>query len=258
MVSLGIDVGFSAEVASTGICVNSTEHRHPVRCVHVTTNDTISAIRDLLGSERPSSISIDGPLVPHSSPNRYQVINRYRECERNLSGGIFQKRCKPGPTKCPRGQALHKQATMLANVLAGRFPKARIAEAFPNAFLGVMMSNSVFSTPIRRGIKSDVFWDHALRQKILRRLVGFLYGSRAVQLSRHWTPLQDHDERAAFICALTARAFELRASVGVLGNGDGEISLPPQTFIQPWAREGLTQRQADCPLNTSAACSTER
>lgn len=244
MISLGVDIGFSKEVASTGICVISPGHQQPVRLAHVRTGQTLKAVRQLLQGERPTCISIDGPLVPH--PKRlsriYQVINRYRDCERNLSGGIFQKRCKPGPTNSPRGQALHRQATMVANALRVDHPAARIGEAFPNAFLGVMMPPAVFQRPIRRGIKSDVFWKFGVRNMILERLIKSLYGNHAERLVGRWHKIDNHDERAAFVCALTARAHELGSAVVIPGNLDGEILLPPSAFIQDWALNELVLR----------------
>lgn len=242
MISLGVDVGFSAQVASTGICVISPLHRIPVRCVHVRTNQTLDAIQELLGSERPTSISIDGPLVPDGRPGAYNIIDGYRSCERLLSGGIFQRRCKPGPTNSPRGQALHRQATRVARALGSAFPKASIHEAFPNAFLGVMMPPRIFRKPIRRGIKSDVFWNVGVRSKTLHRLVAHLYSDHAAKLTSHWQKLENHDERAAFICALTARASELKTSLLIEGCGDGTIALPPRSFVQPWALSELIER----------------
>jgi hypothetical protein len=124
-----------------------------------------------------------------------------------LSGGIFQKRCKPGATNTPRGFALHQQATSIANFLLRTFPGIIIQEAFPNAFLGVMLPDSAFQVPIRRGIKSDVFWEKCVVKTVLmRELLKRLFPSRlAIKLLEAATELNDHDERAAFVCALVAR-----------------------------------------------------
>ena len=236
-VYLGIDVGFSKDVASTGVCVISPAGGKPVRVTHVRTERTLGAIRELLGGEIPTAISINGPLVPHAAKGIFRTINRYRICERSLSGGIFQKRCKPGPTNSPRGQALHRQATFVANALLLDHPKARVVEAFPNAFLGVMMPPGVFRRPIRRGIKSDVFWRFGVRQRIIDRLVAHLFDDTFLP---PWRRLENHDERAAFVCALTARVSEAGSALVI--SGDGEILLPPRDFIQPWALEELCRR----------------
>lgn len=242
MISLGVDIGFSRQVASTGICVVSPLHTTPIRCVHVRTDRTLDAIQELLGNERPTSISIDGPLVPGKKRGVYNIIDGYRSCERLLSGGIFQRRCKPGPTNSPRGQALHRQATKVAIALSAAFPKAPIHEAFPNAFLGVMMSPNVFRKPIRRGIKSDVFWQAGIKNKVLHRLLVHLYRGHAPKLVPHWEKINNHDERAAFICALTARAVETRSSLLIEGDGDGAFALPPRSFVQRWALAALCER----------------
>lgn len=236
-VYLGIDVGFSKDVASTGVCIISPAGAKTVRATHVRTEGTLEAVRRLLGDETPTAISINGPLVPHAAKGIFKIINRYRICERNLSGGVFQKRCKPGPTNSPRGQSLHRQATFVANSLLLDHPKARVVEAFPNAFLGVMMPPSIFKRPIRRGIKSDVFWRFGVRRRIIDRLVEHLFNDK---LLPPWRRLENHDERAAFVCALTARASEAGSAVAI--PGDGEILLPPRKFIQPWALDELCRR----------------
>ena len=252
-VSLGVDIGFSSEVASTGICVISPTHIEPVRVMHVTTKQTLQAIRNILRGECPTSISIDGPLVPSANGylQGFRLVNQYRGCEKKLSGGIFQKRCKPGSTNTPRGQALHRQATYVANSLLMDHPESRIVEAFPNAFLGVMMPSTIFKQPIRRGIKSDVFWQVGIRRKILDRLISSLYGAYSTRLSYHWRGIKNHDERAAFICALSARTSEVGNGVTVWGGDDGEFILPPAAFFQSWAINELDKRLALAPKGSN-------
>lgn len=108
-----------------------------------------------------------------------------------------------------------------------------------------MLPDSVFKKPIRRGIKSDVFWAHCVRHtSLMRRLLEHLFKrSLGVKLFEHGARLDDHDERAAFVCALAARGAELKSNF-VVGDGiDGTIALPPGQFIQPWAREILLARR---------------
>lgn len=245
---LGIDVGFSTQVRSTGVCVIEPSAREPVRCAHVRTRETFGAMEDLLARREPVAVAIDGPLVPVGSPcASFTEVNRYRNCERLLSGGIFQKRCKPGPTNSPRGLALHRQATKIANVLLGQFPRAVIAEAFPNAFMGVMLSDAAFQSPIRRGIKSDVFWTHCVRHtSLMQKLLGHLFERRtAKRIFEQVAPLENHDERAAFICALVARGAEQKVNHLIGDDADGRIALPPVIFIKPWALSALASRCAN-------------
>ncbi len=244
-VFLGIDAGFSATVRSTGVCVLQPGSSKPVRCQHVKTQFTTAAIEGLLAGVAPYATSIDGPLVASAlnAGDRYMMINRYRRCEQLLSGGIFQKRCKPGPTNSPRGQALHRQATLLANQMLALFPQTLISESFPNAFMGVMLPDSVYRKAIRRGIKSDVFWEYCMgSSRLMVRLISHVFGSQGAAIFRECRKLDDHDERAAFICALTASIAHEDQAFLVDGGADGAIVLPPEKFIQPWAIEVLRAR----------------
>lgn len=242
---LGIDVGFSRTVRSTGICVIDPAALKPVRCVHITTHGTIQILADLMQNRQPLAVSLNGPLIrARAGTKRFRIARRYRSCERLLSGGIFQKRCKPGPTNSPRGFALHQQSTAIANHLLRTFPDILIQEAFPNAFLGVLLPASVYQGPIRRGIKSDVFWEHCLRKGLLADLVNFLFKNEARKIFKSAASLKDHDERAAFICALSARGAEMQVNSLVGGGTDGTIALPPKQFIQPWAWDTLIERGA--------------
>lgn len=238
---LGIDVGFSASVRSTGVCVITPGRSRSVSVRHVRTHETMATVGQLLAGRAPRAISFDGPLVP--GPTSFAVVNRYRDCERLLSGGIFQKRCKPGPTNSPRGQALHRQTTSLANELVTLYPAATISEAFPNAFLGIMLPDKTFTRPIRRGIKSDVFWKVAVSESgLMKRVLTHLFGAAAPQIYRECRALEDHDERAAFVCAVTARAAHSGRSLVVHTRLDGSIALGPAHFTQRWALAHLRER----------------
>jgi hypothetical protein len=251
---LGIDAGFSATSRSTGVCVIDPGASAPVRALHVKTAEATSAIHKLLDGAEPIAISIDGSLVAGSGLTgaaAYVTVNRYRRCEQLLSGGIFQKRCKPGSTSTPRGLALHHQATFLANHLGTVFPKTAISESFPNAFLGVMLPDSVYKTAIRRGIKSDVFWEEcAAPGRPMRRLLTSLLAAEGGKVFRASRKLTNHDERAAFVCALAAAASHQAKAFLVDGGADGAFVLPPERFIQPWALEPLKMR---CSLPPSPA-----
>ena len=247
---LGIDVGFSAKGRTTGLCSIDPFATNPVRSVHVRTAETSEAIDKLLLSKSPVAASIDGPLLWSKSRLRFTTANQYRECERMLSGGIFQKRCKPGSTNSPRGFALHKQATLIANFTLRKFPGILIQEAFPNAFLGVMLPDTAFQRPIRRGIKSDVFWEYCVKKsRLIHRLLEHLFArNTADRIFECIGPLKNHDERAAFVCALVARGAELKVNFIVTGGQDGAISLPPGAFIKPWASQALQNKLANINL----------
>lgn len=246
MAYLGIDIGFSQKARTTGIAVICSQSAEPVRAVHVRTNETLTAIERILEGRRPSAISIDGPLIPHPKTKRpFIVAPRYRDCEMMLSGGCIQQRCKPGSTASPRGQLLHRQTTFIANSLLGMWPGVAIFESFPNAFLGFTLPEKTFAEPIPRGKKSDVFWSACLSSGILRRAVNISFGpgkfSRAIISSL--PEFSDHEERAAIICALTARAAHAGKAHRILSKRDGSVWLAPSSMMQPWARTVLAERQ---------------
>jgi len=226
-------------VRSTGLCTIQVAAAEPIRCSHVTAPQTVVEIQRLMEEHRPAYASIDGPLVM-GTRTPYKTINHYRRCEQILSRGVFQKRCKPGPTNSPRGRDLHHQATAIANHVSKRFPGIGIVEAFPNAFLGVMLPDEVFREPIRRGIKSDVFWNYCVNQSnLMSRLLSHLFERDGKLLFDRCRQIHNHDERAAFICAMTARGTHIGEASIVAGGQDGAIALPPRNFLQPWARTAL-------------------
>jgi predicted nuclease with RNAse H fold len=98
------------------------------------------------------AIAIDGPLVP-TATNSERVIRR---CERLLSKDSFGKRCKPGFSHFGTGLRLRKAATTIASEMSDyrRHSGVRVVEAFPNAFLGVMLDDKTHAAfeRIPRGI----------------------------------------------------------------------------------------------------------
>ncbi len=79
-----------------------------------------------------------------------------RPCEQLLARGVFQKRCKPGSNHFDAALQLKRaaletarqvkhliSARMFANMI---FQDAAIVEAFPNAFLGVLLPEQLFET----------------------------------------------------------------------------------------------------------------
>jgi len=243
MVYLGIDAGFSLKARSAGVCVIDLSHGISVEASHVRPSETMFEIRRMLRGRIPTAIGIDGALVrKDASAANFHYRPGYRECERLLSGGILQSRCKPGSSNSPRGKKLHAAATTIANILSEEFTSVRIVEAFPNAFLGVLLPDSAFGKKILRRKKSDVFWDWTLRRSELMRLVlEDLFPKQSGPLHCLAERLTNHDERAAFICAVTSRGAELRKAVSV-GNVEGSILLPPRKFISMWAAGHLESK----------------
>ena len=240
---LGIDVGYSEDNPTTGLCLITLEHGHFRWLCRNTSGQKARRLADLRclipKGITISAVGIDGPLTKD-----FQLINRYRAADAFLSGGVsFQSRCKPGPTNSPTGQLLHCHATKLAKLVlelneedylhvedAGhpkRIHQLRVVEAFPNAFLGVLLSDAIFKDlgHIERGRKSDIFWETAVHEGILMRIIQHL--DDQIRLDKPLGSITNHEHRAAFICALAGLCVAKNRYVSVGDTVDGNICLPP-------------------------------
>ncbi|HEY0791493.1 MAG TPA: hypothetical protein VGD78_10560 [Chthoniobacterales bacterium] len=115
-----------------------------------------------------------------------------------------------------------------------------IVEAFPNAFLGVLMPEvELLAVPkLKRGRRFDWLYE---RMVTTGRLEGV--PSSSVDLPEAvWHRLRletDHELRAALICLLTA-VFAEQGTAAVIGDAEsGWFWLPPCFSWQPWAVQGL-------------------
>ncbi len=251
---MGIDVGHSESKPTTGLCLITLDQtKLQWQCCNTVTQDDkrLVDIRRLVPAGTAlAAVGIDGPLA-----SDLQIVNCYRATEALLSRGSFQSRCKPGPTNSNNGQALHQHATELANLVLrlqsskhlnlgiashpDRIHPSRIVEVFPNAFLGVLLSDDDFQNikkPIKRGKKSDVFWEIAVKNGYLLKLIEHL--APGTLLARPLDSITDHDHRAAFICALAALCVAENKYVGVGDPQYGDIFLPP---CQVWGLDGTFQ-----------------
>ena len=141
---LGIDVGFSESAKTTCFCVlrwTSTTVGFEFRLATAAAANRFRALSELVPSSGLDGVAIDGPLT-----SGLRIVSHYRAAEAILSGGVLQKRGKPGQTSSPVGQNLHRHATHLAALVrySVRVHRAKhcepihqccIVEAFPNAFL---------------------------------------------------------------------------------------------------------------------------
>ena len=238
---LGIDVGHSQTKPTTGLCLITLEHGHfRWHCLN-TGSQKAQRLTDLMSlipeGVTISAVGIDGPLTTD-----FQLIDRYRAADAFLSRGAFQKRCKPGPVDVPRGQLLHYHATELAKLVlelneegylhvedAGhpdRIHQSRIVEAFPNAFLGVLLEGARYDQikGTKRGEKSDQLWRAAVGKHSLHDLIGHLVPQ--IGLGELDT-ISDHDHRAAFVCALAGLCVAKNRYVSVGDPVDGNIACHP-------------------------------
>jgi hypothetical protein len=197
-----------------------------------------------------------------------------RQCEALLSVGNFQRRCKPGFSHSGQGLALRHAACATAGEvshLAGGsvyvrpeqqvFSGADIVEAFPNAFLGVLLADDCFRhKPVRRSEKFDWLYDQACGQCVFEKLLDHLNWSFECLLSTLKAE-KDHEKRAALICLLTAACVAFGRAQPVGDSQGGYIWLPDKALWANWAIEAyhqaldrsggnnLVQRGPDDPSN---------
>jgi hypothetical protein len=237
---LGVDVGFSPTRRSSAVCRFDWNPRRITwtirrfRALPVEQETTITAVA---GIGRLQVAAFDGPLRAG-----FDVIGRYRVAERMLTRRLGTKIGKPGQASAPVGKALNAAANDCASIVlrgcdlapavhAVRINAKAVAEAFPGAFLGVMLADPVAVAASRAG-RSDVFFRHLAENGTLEGLLAHLLPGRNLAL-----PLggvTNHDDRAALICALTALCVAAGDFTAV-GDADGWIVLPPRRFVRDWA-----------------------
>jgi len=172
----------------------------------------------------------------------------------------FRNRCKPGLSDFGTGLKLRcataEVCAQFREVLADPIPSTRsihatfvtyggpIVEAFPNAFLAVLLADEEFlaSPKLRRGQRFDWLYDRAVGSKRMKSTL-----SQALHLPHEvWQQLSgqtDHELRAALICLLTA-AFAAQGSAERIGDAEGGwFWLPPFYLWQDWAKDGLRRAQ---------------
>ncbi|MGO4112377.1 DUF429 domain-containing protein [Rhizobium ruizarguesonis] len=239
---LGIDVGFSNSRPTTGIAWSSAGTFGAGK----THTDWERRRQHLPSSTNFSVIAIDGPLVPEGSPDLL-----IRTCEQLLARGTFQKRCKPGSSHFGTGLQLKRAARETAKQImhltsAPAFANAvfrdvAIVEAFPNAFLGVLLPDQTFAnSQIVRGKKFDWMYEHAVKSDRFGELLDVI-GWDAPDLLKRIETERDHEKRAAYICLLTAACAAVGKAEVVGDVPTGWIWLPPADLWADWAGEALAR-----------------
>lgn len=247
---LGIDVGWSEKRKTSAACLLVWDDRYAgweIRRFTAKKEDRRAVLSALLGRRKLAMAAIDGPLPPDFSP-----LHHHREAERALTLGIGREVGKPGAVNTPVGRKLCLAATTLAKELAARRCLARthlpyrvtphaVIEAFPSAFLGVMLPTPFASTRARRSDDYFVALAGTEAHGLLALLHRLLEGR---QILGDVIRIKNHDERAAFVCALTALAAASGHYTAV-GDRDGYLYLPPpanseeRAGLQPWAEKRL-------------------
>ncbi len=240
---VGVDIGFSQRRRSNGIAV--VRDGTLVRAERLSVTERDEALRSLRDID---AVAIDAPLLPHGT-----VETLPRQCEQVFSRGAFQKRCKPGMSHVRgTGQLLREHGRRAADqlLLARSFhpstepqhrvwPDAPIVEAFPNAFLGVVLPDDAYANPpqIKRGGKFDWLYDRWIDRDLFSRIAAAAQLSPEIALRCNTET--DHDIRAALVCLLTA-AFAVNGTAVPVGRDvDGYFFLPPLTLWANWAKTSL-------------------
>lgn len=241
---LGLDVGFSPARRSSAVCRlawDGAEVFWRLARFRALAEERDAALALVAGGVPLLAAALDGPLRAG-----LDVIGRYRPAERMLARRLGTRIGKPGQSSTPVGRALNAAANDCAHAVLRRcrlapaagevrvHPRA-LAEAFPGAFLGVMLPMPE-QVPARRADRSDAFFRHLSGSGALTALLAHLLPGRHVPPPDAVT---DHDERAALACALTALCLAAGRFTAVGEARDGWIVLPPWAFIRPWAREAL-------------------
>jgi predicted nuclease with RNAse H fold len=258
----GIDVGWSAMDRTTGICRAGTlgfglGHAFSDRASRLS----------VLGRGPFDVLAIDAPLMPHNAPDFWA----HRACEHLFMWGAFQKRCKPGDsTVRGSGQALRRSGAetlwQLRDLVSTSspcsiFPRVsdvNVAEAFPNAFLGVLLEAEAIDHARRREAGArrtfDRLYDLGLQAHAFERLRSLL-GWEEEPLWSQLSTCNHHEERSALICALTAICI-CRGLFTAIGDPDtGYFFLPPLRAWAAWASaataRNLARARMEMPLSAT-------
>ena len=255
---LGIDVGWSKRRKSSAVChIAWTAHKVTwkvarFRAVEPERTETIGAVA---GEGPLACAAFDGPLR-----RSFDVIGRFRTAERMLTRKLQPKIGKPGQSSAPVGKRLNEEANAYATTVLHccavapathkvRIDQKAVVEAFPSSFLGVMIEDPA-TLAARRRSRSDLFFLHWCGRGIFDRIIGHLLPGR--RLASDLALVSNHDERAAFVCALTALCVAANDYTAV-GDHDGWIILPPYPLLQPWAKDDLETNARDEALRAPGA-----
>ncbi|MDE0366345.1 MAG: hypothetical protein OXP09_12315 [Gammaproteobacteria bacterium] len=245
---LGIDVGWSEKQESSAVCRlswNKDSINWRVCRFRANDDDRRNTIHDVAGTNKILAVAIDGPLR-----RNFDEIERYRSAERVLSRGELLKRIgKPGQSSSPNGKKLNWQANLAATTVKDwcevgdashdqAIDEYAVVEAFPTSFLGVMVR---CPERLSAGERSDRYFGHLDGHegpdRSLSQLIECLLGPKSWE--KHIHSLTNHDDRAAFVCAITGLCIACGEYTAVGDSRDGWIILPPKWAFEEWAWEAI-------------------
>ena len=237
---LGIDVGWSLQSPSSGICrLDWDDHTVTWTLSHFTGHPEARAasLAGVAGASDLLAVGLDGPLRGDLA-----IIDRYRLAERLLSHKAIASRIsQPGSSRSPVGRLLNHHTNQFAALLIERGGIAAaqhrhavhalaLFEAFPTGFLGLMLED------VEKGARqqrSDRYYMALVANGTLERLLAHHLPGR--RLAGDLAAVRNHDERAALVCALSALGV-VGGDYVAAGDADGWIILPPRRFITAWAQ----------------------
>jgi hypothetical protein len=116
---------------------------------------------------------------------------------------------------------------------------ANIVEAFPNAFLGVVVPEEDFlnTTKIKRGGKFDWLYDRWIEHRLFATIAAA--ANLPGDVAKRCEAERDHDIRAALVCLLTAALVHTGTYSAIGDETGGYFFLPPRDLWAPWARNGI-------------------
>lgn len=244
---VGLDVGFSATRRTSGVARFQSGRLNLGRATSYWGSRAA-----VLGTGNATVAAIDAPLVPRQHWERWEP----RACERLFTLGLFQRRCKPGLSHVRgTGRQLRsaglETADQLTPMLIGdsglSFPRVllekNLIEAFPNAFLGVSIPDSRYKLmpKLKRGKKFDWLYGQWLEIEASSSLVHSV--DPTGQLFQRFMRCNDHEERAALVCLLTAGVVALGQFTAIGDSMGGYFFLPSFDFWSDWARQELEKQR---------------
>ncbi len=247
---LGIDVGYSQRRRSSAACVlcwNADEVEWSMARFRAIEPERTESIRRLTTGTSLLAAAFDGPIGAG-----LETIGSYRMAERMLTRRLGKKIGKPGQSNSPFGRLLNQAASDYAHIVvkecevapathAAAIHEKALVEAFPSAFMGMMIAEPE-TLDVARNNRSDRYFERLRDDGSFVNLSETLLPGRKVRPSL--SGITDHDERAAFVCALTALGVATGQTVSV-GDEQGWIFLPPPSLVQGWAMADLHSNAAE-------------
>lgn len=240
---IGLDVGFSITRLTSGVA----RLTDGTLVIGRASSDKKSRY-DIIGTGIVDLMAVDAPLL-------HNLDCPKRTCETVFASGLFSHRCKPGFSHVPgTGLSLRKAGKdttqQFTNLLRGHdiscpFPRVwgtkNIVEAFPNAFLGVLVSDSsYFKMPRqRRGKKFDWLYEECRDSEAFHSVVECIELGILKDVLSAIAANENHEERAALVCLLTAAAVASGRYTAVGDEKGGYFFLPPWNAWKQWAQQEL-------------------